>query len=693
MAITVTHLKNNTIADWTQDQLDYQIRIGNYPSGTTLADIVLPSDWNADHFLEGFGVNIIENSSSDPLAGGATFTGTAYDVSEYGSVVTAVKTDQAGTLYMEFSVDGTNWDSSLSFAVAAGVNEVHRLSVTRKWFRVRFTNTSGSLQSYFRLQSLAGSQPILTSALNSTVQTDADAVLTRGILMGQDDAGNFQNVPVTPEGHLEVAIHGPLLPFGSIHAEGLTPVFQYDAVYGVNSEQINATTILSGTATASDSVFVVSTGATQLGRGTLTTKKRLRYRSGQGFVGRFTAAFSAGTSGGFQVAGFGHSEDGLFFGRLGTSYGIYYSQRGVQEARTLTVSTGATAAGNVTITLNGTAFTVAVTNASNVYRTAWEIGQATYAGWTAQVVGATVIFQRAVAGVASGTYSFSAGTTGSAASIAQTKAGAAINTQFIAQSSWNGDKLDGTGSSGVTIDPTKMNVYQINMQYLGAGALTFYVETCPTGNNPVWTLVHTLALPNTLSTSSFGNPSFPFTISATQTDNSGTDLTVKCASVGGFIEGMKALTGNRYSYYNQSTAVGSTNYQCLFTIANTRYFKGRGNHSVINILSITGACKHTSPVIIYLIKGGTLAGNPNFSQSATDSCALVDTAATTVSGGQILWSGHMGDTGEVDHHFGNGEYNAEEVTLQPGEYITLAARSTTGTPSYVTGSINTREDQ
>ena len=179
MAITVTHLKNNTIADWTQDQLDYQIRIGNYPSGTTLADIVLPSDWNADHFLEGFGVNIIENSSSDPLAGGATFTGTAYDVSEYGSVVTAVKTDQAGTLYMEFSVDGTNWDSSLSFSVAAGVNEIHRLSVTRKWFRVRFTNTSGSLQSYFRLQSLAGSQPILTSALNSVIQSDADALIVR----------------------------------------------------------------------------------------------------------------------------------------------------------------------------------------------------------------------------------------------------------------------------------------------------------------------------------------------------------------------------------------------------------------------------------------------------------------------------------------------------------------------------------
>jgi hypothetical protein len=179
MALTVTHTKTNAIADWSQAELDYQISLGNYPSGTTLADIVLPSDWNAEHFIEGLGVELIGNTTSDALANGATFTGDWVDVSEYGSVVTACKTDQGGTLYMEFSPDGTNADSSLSFSVTANVNEVHRISVTRKWFRVRYTNTSSSVQAYFRLQSLAGHQPILTSALNSQIQSDADAILVR----------------------------------------------------------------------------------------------------------------------------------------------------------------------------------------------------------------------------------------------------------------------------------------------------------------------------------------------------------------------------------------------------------------------------------------------------------------------------------------------------------------------------------
>ena len=49
MAIRIRHIKTNQVADWTQADLDYQISIGNYPSGTTLEDIVLPSDWNDDH--------------------------------------------------------------------------------------------------------------------------------------------------------------------------------------------------------------------------------------------------------------------------------------------------------------------------------------------------------------------------------------------------------------------------------------------------------------------------------------------------------------------------------------------------------------------------------------------------------------------------------------------------------------------
>ena len=53
MAITIKHAKTDTIADWTQADLDAQIAAGNFPAGTTLANIVLPSDWNNDHTFTG----------------------------------------------------------------------------------------------------------------------------------------------------------------------------------------------------------------------------------------------------------------------------------------------------------------------------------------------------------------------------------------------------------------------------------------------------------------------------------------------------------------------------------------------------------------------------------------------------------------------------------------------------------------
>jgi hypothetical protein len=120
------------------------------------------------------------NNTSLPLAAGATWTGQKEKVTA-PSIVVAVKTDQAGTLTVEQSIDGTNWDSALAYDIAADTNEVHRVSTTRTWVRVSFQNTSASPQTYLRLATLFGNQNPLTSALNSVVQDDADALIVREI--------------------------------------------------------------------------------------------------------------------------------------------------------------------------------------------------------------------------------------------------------------------------------------------------------------------------------------------------------------------------------------------------------------------------------------------------------------------------------------------------------------------------------
>jgi hypothetical protein len=158
-------------------------------------------------FFPGRGMVSSANSSSTPLNASTTFTGTSEDVASFPSLVVACKTDQDGQLFVDFSIDGTNWDSTLTFDVTADVNEVHRITITRRYFRVRFTNTSLSNQTYLRLQCLLGSYQSLTSSLNSTIQQDADTLVVRpldfNLMVGE---GNFQNNQITIKDGLNVDI-------------------------------------------------------------------------------------------------------------------------------------------------------------------------------------------------------------------------------------------------------------------------------------------------------------------------------------------------------------------------------------------------------------------------------------------------------------------------------------------------------
>lgn len=630
--------------------------------------------------------------SSTPLGAGGIFTSELETALGYSSIVIALKTDVAGTLYVDFSMDGTNWDSTLSYTVAAAVSEVHRLTVTRQFFRVRYVNGS-SPQGYFRLSTIGGEYPALTSALNSTLQPDADAMATRSVLFGASDDGNYREVNVAAEGHLEVEVHGPLLPFGSLHTENMVPELQSDFVYGVSTWMNNTVNTLSGSVTESNSLATCATGTTIYSQGVLQSRKRLRYRSGQGMIMRFTGMWSAPANNSYAILGLGHPEDGYYVGYKNLDFGFLRVHGGLREIRTLTLSAASSTNENVTVTLNGTAYLVAVTNSANINRTAYEISVGNYGGsWRAQQVGSTIVFISGTASALAGAFTL-AGTT-AAGTFALTRAGQATTEVHVAQSDWNGDKLDGTGPSGVTLDKTKLNIFQISLQYLGAGTARLRAFVVPSdGNNPTWVTCHTFKNPNSLTLPHIKNPSMPFLMAA-YSAGSVSNVSVSCACYAGFVEGSKKLNGPRFTYFNSITTVGSTNLQCLFTIRNDTVYASKANQTIVNIMSAMGAVKHTSPVVYYLIRNGTLAGNVNFQKLSNSSATSFDTAATTVTytdNYQLIWTGHLGDTGELDHHFSmNG---LEELTLQPNEWVTLAARSVTGSPSYVTGSINTREDQ
>lgn len=101
---------------------------------------------------------------------------------------------------------------------------------------------------------------------------------------------------------------------------------------------------------------------------------------------------------------------------------VFVRNLGSQETDTLTISAGATSAGNVTITLNGVATNVAVGLGDSTSAVATKIANTAFIGWTSSVSGSTVTFT-SLAYNAMTAPSFSGGSTGVTGSFTVTTGG------------------------------------------------------------------------------------------------------------------------------------------------------------------------------------------------------------------------------------------------------------------------------
>lgn len=119
------------------------------------------------------------NSTTSTLGSGATYTGTA-EQNGAPDVMVSCFSDTAGTLYFDFSINGTDWRTfpSSGFAVSANIHEFHTAVKGPRYFRVRFVN-SASAQSTFQLQTYYGTFRQPNAPLNQPLGLDADAILVR----------------------------------------------------------------------------------------------------------------------------------------------------------------------------------------------------------------------------------------------------------------------------------------------------------------------------------------------------------------------------------------------------------------------------------------------------------------------------------------------------------------------------------
>ncbi|KKL92923.1 hypothetical protein LCGC14_1879870, partial [marine sediment metagenome] len=222
-------------------------------------------------------------------------------------------------------------------------------------------------------------------------------------------------------------------------------------------------------------------------------------------------------------------------------------------------------------------------------------------------------------------------------------------------------------------DQTKINIFQIRFQYLGAGAMELSIEDDTTGR---FVVVHTILYANLNTTPSMYSPNYLLMI---HVDNKGTvsDIIVSCSSYAYFIEGKTTYTEVHqplFSSGKQSTGSITTEL-AIFTIRNKSSYVSKTNYIdlILEAISVSiEASGANNLATIRVVKDATLGGTPSYSDiSATDSIVDIDVAGTTVTGGKELFDfGLAGKNDEIFH--GLGEH---KIYLAPGETITISAIS------------------
>lgn len=231
------------------------------------------------------------------------------------------------------------------------------------------------------------------------------------------------------------------------------------------------------------------------------------------------------------------------------------------------------------------------------------------------------------------------------------------------QHDWNVDTMDSFGPTNMVLDKTMGNVYRIQFQWLGFGAIKYFIENPSTGN---YQLVHHDQYANSHTIPSILNPTLPLSICAKNTTNA-TNIQTEVTSMVAMVEGKPA------SLTVRNTASGSgtiTTLQNILTLRNKTTFAGKRNRVVIFPDFMSVASDGNKSVRFAVIKDAVLSGSVTFQDVNTnESVVSVSTDATSVSNGDLFL---VIDLAKIAS---DKFFLKDFLTLHPDDQLTIAAES------------------
>jgi len=252
--------------------------------------------------------------------------------------------------------------------------------------------------------------------------------------------------------------------------------------------------------------------------------------------------------------------------------------------------------------------------------------------------------------------------------------GAPVDTA-INQSAWNVDKLDGTGNSTITLDTSKNNIYfTINtFNYLQFGVIiSGSAYFC-----------HQIATNNTTVDAAFATRNFPIRIVITNTGAATGNTTLLVEACSAYASGGTTPFGIVRAADLGIT--GKTIGASLTPLISIR-LKNSNIRNKLLVQNMNMILSASQTVYVALIFNGALTGSAFATTSGTNTISEFDSAATAISGGDVIFSTYTSGSGQ-----GNGNSPSPNVDISSLLQVssTIDAENTSLTAGTSTGANTT----
>jgi len=263
----------------------------------------------------------------------------------------------------------------------------------------------------------------------------------------------------------------------------------------------------------------------------------------------------------------------------------------------------------------------------------------------------------------------------------------------IAQTSWNKDTLDGSGPSGITIDPTKGNIWFTDYEWLGLGRVRvgFVVDG-------LYVVAHEFLHANSVTGVYMSTPNLPLRYELIN-DGSAAETTLDhiCSSV--ISEGGIESTGKLIRVSTAGTAMTATTDNVIYAVMGIR-LKAANLGASIEIVKTAIQIQTASESGEWTLRlNPTIAAAFVYADVTNSSIqAIAGTTSNTVTGGTILQGGFLSSDAAASGGKGGIETHIEEA-IRLGSAIdgtpdtmVLCWMPNAGTASHgIEGSITIRE--